>query len=194
MTLMVALVVLLSMWRIAACFAEYDDGPFVPFLVALVDTAPFVSLALAIAAFYQRHQPSRMAKSCLWAATSLLTVTACDLVFFSASFRSRLHAGSWTGSANISMKDDDSILDLRFPNDGEAVILLGSTNHTEIYRGTWQVSFDPYLARLKEVQFPGFGRADYLKGDRLRIRGNLSSSAGSHQVAAILRHVSMDFE
>jgi len=37
-------------------------------------------------------------------------------------------------------------------------------------------------------------RSELANPDRLRIRGNLGSSAGSHQVAAIFRHVSMDFE
>ena len=188
------LVVLLSMWRIAACFTEYDDGPFVPFAVALVDTAPFFALALGITAFCQRHQPRRMTHYCSLAALVLLAVTACDLVLFSATFRSKLHTGSWTGPANISMKGDDSILDLRFPNDGEALILLGRTNHTQIYRGSWQVTFDRYLARPKEVQFPGFGRADYLKGDRLQIRGTVRSREGSHQIAATLNHVLADLE
>jgi len=194
MAVTVPLVVLLSLWRIAACFTEYDDGPFVPFAVALVDTAPFFTLALGITAFCQRHQPRRMTHYCSLAALGLLAVTACDLVLFSATFRSKLHTGSWTGPANISMKDDDSILDLRFPNDGEAVIRLGSTNHTQIYRGSWQVYFDPYLARAKEVRLPGFGRADYLKGDRLQIRGTLRSSEGSHQIAATLNHVLVDLD
>ena len=108
MAVTVPLVVLLSIWRIAACFTEYDDGPFVPFAVALVDTAPFFTLALGITAFCQRHQPRRMTHYC--------------------------------------------------------------------------------------VRLPGFGRADYLKGDRLQIRGTLRSSEGSHQIAATLNHLLVDLE
>jgi hypothetical protein len=191
---MAILLLLLSIWRIAACFTEYSDGPFVTLMVALVDVTPFLALVFGVMALCCWRQNRRMMRYCLVSVISLLAVTTCDLTLFSATFRSRLHTGSWIGSANIVAGNGDPTLEVTFRNDDEAVITLGGAGHTTLYRGAWQTSFNPYLARPKEVQFPGFGHADYLKGDRLHIKGVFVSSGTSNQIVAILGHVSTDLE
>lgn len=185
---MTILALLLSVWRVTACFTEYNDGPFVTLAVALVDMTPFLALAFSIVALCCWRQSRRMTHYCSVAVIGLLAVTTCDLVVFSATFRSRLHTGSWTGRANISSGDGAPIIKLTFTNDDNAVISLGDAGHTQIYSGSWQTSFDSYLARPKEVQFPGFGRAEYLKGDRLHIQGIFRSRGTSNQIVAVLQH------
>ena len=102
----VALIVL-SLWRIAICFWEYDVGPFMSAPRTLLDQAPFWALASLLAASYTGwHHATRRASQLLVFGASMLLITGGDLITFNGTAREDLYTGSWAGEAHVSTTAD----------------------------------------------------------------------------------------
>lgn len=183
----------LSLWRIAICFGEYDAGPFVSVARTLLDQAPFWALvALAVAAYAGWHRASHPAGRLLIVGAGLLLVTSTDLLVFNGTARASLYQGGWVGEAKVACEEEDplngrSALHVTFTRDHQAVFTLGA-GAVPVHRGEWTIAFDP-LRCSQVLNFKGFGRGDYWNKENLYVRGTFTLGERTYRLSAHLKLV-----
>lgn len=184
---------MLSLWRIAICFWEYDVGPFVSAPRTLLDQAPFWAFVSLLAAIHTgwRHA-TRQANQLLVFGASMLLITGVDLITFNGTARENLYTGSFVGEAHVSTTADSPwtdrpALSVTFTPDQQVVFEIGST-FIPIHRGEWQVTFDR-LRCSQVVTMHGFGQGDYWNKEDLHVRGSFKMGDKTFQLSAQLKQV-----
>lgn len=183
---------LMAVWRLWISCVEYDTGPFVSVHRSLIDQAPFWSLlSLLLAGYLGWHRHTGGSVQALTAGVGLLGLTAADLAVFNGNARDILYSGSWTGEACVASDEDEpwtrrAALTLTFSPDLHVLASL-NTLATPIYRGSWELTFDPLLCNQK-LTMHKFGMGNYWNREDLQIRGTFMIGDRSYRISAQLKN------